>query len=222
MTIYTPNPILPSTKKSETVILLHGIWMKGPYLYLLAKRLRAQGYRATCFSYRSLQNSPSKTVAHLYHHIEGLEAEITHFVGHSLGGLLIQRLFEIYPKQRPGRVVTLGSPFTGSIVAQRLYTHPLGRHLLGRSTEDGLLIESLPPWQFTQKLGSVAGTWNFGIGQFITRLPYPNDGMVSVAETKLPGMADHCLVNTNHAGLPLSSIVAQRIVTFLRYGCFTQ
>jgi pimeloyl-ACP methyl ester carboxylesterase len=220
MTIYTSNSILPSTKKPETVILLHGIWMKGPYLYLLAKRLRTQGYRAICFSYRSLQNNPSKTVAHLYHRIEDLEAEITHFVGHSLGGLLIQRLFEIYPKQRPGRVVTLGSPFTGSIVAQRLYANRLGRHLLGRSTEDGLLIESLPPWQFTQNLGSIAGTWDFGIGQLITRLPHPNDGMVSVAETKLSGMTDHCLVNTNHAGLPLSSAVAQLTVNFLRYGRF--
>jgi pimeloyl-ACP methyl ester carboxylesterase len=220
MTINTPNPILPSAKKLETVILLHGIWMKGPYLYLLAKRLREQGYQAVCFSYRSLQDSPSKTIACLHQRIEDLEAEITHFVGHSLGGLLIQRLFEIYPKQRPGQIVALGSPFTGSIVAQRLYANRLGRYLLGRSTEDGLLIESLPPWQFTQNLGSIAGTWNFGIGQLITRLPHPNDGMVSVAETKLSGMTDHCLVSTNHAGLPFSSAVAQLTVNFLRYGHF--
>lgn len=220
--VYTPSSTLPAAKKPETVVLLHGIWMKGPYLYLLAKRLRAQGYRTICFSYRSLQDSPHKTIACLHRRIEGLEAEITHFVGHSLGGLLVQRLFEIYPEQKPGRIVALGSPFTGSIVAQRLYTHRLGRCLLGRSTEDGLLIESVPPWQFTQKLGVIAGTWNCGIGQLITRLPYPNDGMVGVIETKLPGMTDHHLVKSNHTGLPLSSTVAQLIVTFLRYGHFTE
>jgi pimeloyl-ACP methyl ester carboxylesterase len=217
-----PNPTLPSAKKPEMVILLHGIWMKGPYLYPLAKYLRTQGYQALCFSYRSLQDNPRKTITRLHRRIEGLETETIHFVGHSLGGLLIQRLLEVYPVQRPGRVVALGSPFTGSIVAQQLYTHRLSRCLLGRSTEDDLLIKNVPPWRFTQELGVIAGTWNLGIGQFIARLPYPNDGMVGVIETKLAGMTDHRLVRINHTGLPLSSAVARLIVTFLRYGRFTR
>lgn len=203
------------------MVLLHGLWLKGPYLYLLASRLRAQGYRALCFSYRSIQDSPSKTIARLHRRIENLEAERIHFVGHSLGGLLIQRLLEIYPEQRAGRVVALGTPFAGSIVAQRLHTHRLGRSLLGKSTDDGLLIERTPPWQLPQELGVIAGTWDFGIGRLIARLPQPNDGVVGVVETKLAGMTDHCLISSNHLGLPFSPTVARLVTTFLHYGRFT-
>ncbi|ADE14603.1 conserved hypothetical protein [Nitrosococcus halophilus Nc 4] len=218
MTVYSPpHP----AEKPETVILLHGIWMKGFCLYPLAKRLRAQGYRTICFSYRSLRSSLNETLVHLHRCIEDLEAETIHFVGHSLGGLLIQQLLERYPGQRPGGVVALGTPFAGSIVARRLYSHRLGRYLLGRSTEEGLLIESAPPWQFTQKLGVIAGIRDFGIGQLIARLPQPNDGTVGVIETKLAGMTDHCLVKTNHTGLLFSPAVAQLTGTFLRYHRFT-
>ncbi|ADJ28346.1 esterase/lipase family protein [Nitrosococcus watsonii] len=220
MTIHLPSST--PFKKKETVILLHGIWMKSLYLYPLAKYLSIQGYRTICFSYRSLQDSPSKTLHHLHNYLESLETETIHFVGHSLGGLLIQRLLKKYPKQTPGGVVALGTPFTGSIVAQRLYAHQLGRYLLGQNAEESLLIESAPSWQFTQKLGIIAGTRSFGVGQLITRLPQPNDGTVSVAETKLAGMTDHCLVRTNHTGLPLSPIVAKLTVTFLHYNRFSQ
>ncbi|QBQ55847.1 esterase/lipase family protein [Nitrosococcus wardiae] len=217
MTGYFPHP----PKKSEAVILLHGIWMKGFCLYPLANRLRAQGYRTVCFSYRSLRDSLNETLVHLHRCIENLEAEAIHFVGHSLGGLLIQQLLERYPEQRPGGVVALGTPFAGSIVARQLYSHQPGRYLLGQIIEEGLLIESAPPWEFTQKLGIIAGVRGLGIGQLIARLPQPNDGTVGVIETKLSGMTDHCLVRTNHTGLLFSPAVAQLTGTFLRYHHFT-
>lgn len=218
----TTNPPSFTAKTPEIIILLHGLWMKAPYLYLLAKRLRTQGYRTICFNYRSLQDTPSETVTHLNQLITGVEAEVIHFVGHSLGGLLVQHLLTLYPQQRPGRIIALGSPFNGSIVAQRLYAHRLGRYLLGRSTQAGLLIEGLPAWKFTQALGVIAGIRSLGIGRLITHLPPPHDGVISVAETKLSGMHDHCLVNTHHNGLLFSSTVVQRITTFLRYGYFTK
>ncbi|BAW80327.1 lipase [Candidatus Nitrosoglobus terrae] len=218
----TANPSFFTTKTPETIILLHGLWMKGGYLYLLAKRLRVQGYRTICFNYRSLQDTPSETVTCLNQFIMGLEAEVIHFVGHSLGGLLVQHLLTLYPQQRPGRVVALGSPFNGSIVAQRLYAHPLGRYLLGKSIKEDLLIKSLPTWEFTQALGVIAGIRGLGIGRLIVHLPPPHDGIVRVTETKLSGMHDHCLVNTHHNGLPFSSTVVQRIITFLRHGYFTR
>lgn len=222
MTVHGPNPGLFPAHRPETVVLLHGIWMKGVCLYPLAKRLRAQGYQTACFSYHSLQDRPSEILAHLHRRVKDLQAETLHFVGHSLGGLLIQRLLAQYPEKRPGSVVALGTPFTGSIVARRLYTDPLGRRLLGWNPKESLLIESAPPWQFTRKLGVIAGTRSFGMGQLVARLPQPNDGTVGVIETKLAGMTDHCLVRTNHIGLLFSPAVAQLVVNFLRYNRFTR
>lgn len=197
--------------------------MKGLYFYPLAKRLREKGYQAICFSYHSIRDNTDTIIQQLHRCTVNLETETLHFVGHSLGGLLIQRLFEAYPEQRPGRVVALGTPFAGSIVARRLYVHSSGRHLLGRSAEGGLLIESAPPWRHTQALGIIAGTRPGDIGRLIrliTPVPSPSDGTVSVAETKLAGMADHCSIDASHTGLPFSTLAAHQIDAFLKYGHF--
>lgn len=213
-------PFRLSRPASTIVILLHGLWMNGLCLYPLAKRLRAQGYRTVCFSYHSLRDSPSTIIQQLYRCTASLEAETIHLVGHSLGGLLIQRFLETYPQQRPGRVVALGTPFAGSMIAQRLYTHLRGQRLLGRCIEEGLLIEGVPPWQCAQALGVIAGTRPVGIGRLIAPLPPPSDGTISVMETQLEGMADHCLVDSSHTGLTFSTAVIQQVDAFLKYGSF--
>ncbi len=219
MTLSHPSPY-PSRSPSATVILLHGLWMNGLCLYFLAKRLRAQGYRTVCFGYHSLRDSPSTIIQQLYRCTASLETETLHFVGHSLGGLLIQRLLEAYSEPRPGRVVALGTPFVGSMVAQRLYTRLRGKRLLGRCAEEGLLLKGAPPWQYTQALGVIAGSRPVGIGRLITPIPFPNDGTVSVMETKLVGMTDHCLVDSSHTGLTFSTAVIRQVDAFLKYGFF--
>jgi hypothetical protein len=44
---------------------------------------------------------------------------------------------------------------------------------------------------------------------------------VAVEETRLPGLADHCVVETNHTGLLFSPEVAQLAAGFLRHGRFS-
>jgi len=39
----------------ETVVLVHGVWMTGLEMHVLARRLRACGYRTRVFRYRSLR-----------------------------------------------------------------------------------------------------------------------------------------------------------------------
>jgi len=43
---------------------------------------------------------------------------------------------------------------------------------------------------------------------------------VRVAETCLPGLADHCTVHASHSGLLLSAHAARQSMHFLRHGCF--
>ena len=59
-----------------------------------------------------------------------------HLVGYSLGGLVIRALFQFHPGQRPGRVVLLGSPQTGSRAAEQFRRFWLGRRLTGRSVAE--------------------------------------------------------------------------------------
>ena len=59
-------------------------------------------------------------VAQLAKFVERIDAEQVHFVGHSLGGLVLYRYFETAPCAQPGRVVFLGSPTVKSRTAERV------------------------------------------------------------------------------------------------------
>ncbi|CAH9018511.1 esterase/lipase family protein [Candidatus Nitrosacidococcus sp. I8] len=209
-----------STNKQETIVLLHGLWMYKFGLYPMAKRLRGYGYHVVCFGYPSVRRHPKEISDSLHQQIAQLENETIHFVGHSLGGLLIQHFFETYPNQRSGRVVALGSPFGSSKAAHKVYSLPLGRYILGKSTEEKLLLEPRSPWHFKQELGVISGTRSADLGKIITHLPLPNDGTITVEETKQEGMTDHCLLEINHNGLLFSPLVVPFIDRFLQMGHF--
>ncbi len=55
--------------------------------------------------------------AHLQTFVRSLDVPAVHFVGHSLGGLVIYRYFERFPEQAPGRAVFLGTPCVASRAA---------------------------------------------------------------------------------------------------------
>lgn len=202
----------------ECVVLVHGIWMTGIDLWLLAKRLRAAGFDTHVFSYASLRRSPAANADALQRWLERIDAEVVHFVGHSLGGLVLLHLFDRHPQQRPGRLLLLGTPVLGSALAGRLSRHRAGRMVVGRAVERGLL-GGAPSWRSEREAGVIAGDRAFGVGKLLGGLPHRNDGTVEVAETRLPGAA-HCVLPVSHSGMVLSPQVAKTAIKFLRHGRF--
>jgi hypothetical protein len=51
-------------------------------------------------------------------------------------------------------------------------------------------------------------------------LPKPHDGRVSVANTKLEGMADHVVVAASHPWLVRNAIAVAQTIAFLQGGMF--
>jgi len=85
--------ILPEEKFSEsTVVLVHGLWMPGWVMVLLGLRLKRCGFRTVIFSYPSMSNSLSQNAHILSDFVAGIASSHIHFVGHSLGGLLIMQM----------------------------------------------------------------------------------------------------------------------------------
>jgi len=206
--------------QEETVILVHGLWMNGFDMTVMRQRLAHSGYRSHRFSYHSLRHSPLQSALELQRTIAGVDAAVLHFVCHSLGGLIIRHLFHEHPDQRPGRVVTLGTPHQPSSAAMHLSRTVPGRWLLGRSTEQGLLGD-VPAWTGGHELGSIAGDLRSGMGMIITDIPRPNDGTIAVEETRLPGMKDHVTVHASHFGLLFSREVQRHVERFLATGKFS-
>ncbi|MGM0412967.1 MAG: esterase/lipase family protein, partial [Pseudomonadota bacterium] len=173
-----------------TVVLVHGLWMPGRDMALLARRLRRVGYSPEIFCYRTTRAPAPAHGADLARFVANRPEGEVHLVGHSLGGLVIRYALAAGIDrgiERPGRVVTLGTPHRGSSVARALAGHRTTRCLLGRAWEAGL-DGDLPPWTGARELGSIAGTRPHGVGQLFGPLERPHDGTVAVAETRLPGV----------------------------------
>jgi pimeloyl-ACP methyl ester carboxylesterase len=204
---------------SDHVILLHGLWMRGFTLLALRHRLERAGYSVELFDYASVFHSPDVSVENLLQRAHAAGAKKVHFVGHSLGGLIALQALQREPELTRGRVVCLGSPLRGSAVARTVARLPGGAFVIGKSL--GILREGLERWDGKQAVGGIAGRLPIGFGFAIGALASPHDGTVSVAETELPGLTDHCVVAATHTGLLFSDEVAEQTIAFLREARFS-
>ncbi|HEC28176.1 MAG TPA: alpha/beta fold hydrolase [Gammaproteobacteria bacterium] len=204
----------------ETVVLLHGLWMKSVVMQPLATRLRQAGFTTRCFSYPSVQTSPSGNAGLLHDFLLPLQTERLHFVAHSLGGIVLLHYFQQFNEVRPGRVVMLGTPVAGSAHARKISQLPFSELSLGKSIEQGLL-GGVPAWTGGRDLGMIAGTRGFGFGNLMGRSEGINDGAVYLDETRIPGLTDHISLAVSHSAMLLSRKVADQTIHFLKNGYFS-
>jgi len=201
----------------QPVLLLHGLLMRRPALWLLARRLRHRGFAPILFDYPSLWQSPAVAMQKLALRLYDMGAGPVHIVAHSLGGLVAVQACNQFQRLPTGRIVCLGSPLAGSSAARGLADKHLG-WIAGRSGP--LLRGGLAQLPAGRQVGMVAGVHSLGLGKFFGQLQGPNDGTVAVWETRLPGMAGHVTVPSSHSGLVLSPLVAELTGNFLETGHF--
>ncbi len=192
--------------------------MRGFTLMALRKRLERDGFSVDTFDYASVFHSPIVSVDRLLQRTNLSKSKKVHFVGHSLGGLVVLQALQKDPERATGRVVCLGTPLRGSAVARGLGKWPGGSFVIGKNLQ--ILSEGIERWTGTHEVGAIAGRLPYGLGVAIGGLSPPHDGTVSVEETKLPGLTDHCIVDATHSGLPFSGEVATQTIAFLRSGRF--
>jgi pimeloyl-ACP methyl ester carboxylesterase len=181
----------------------------------------AHGYDCRSFSYRTIGNSVQPVIEQLTRFVGGLDADRVHFVGHSLGGIVLHRYFEQARDLPPGRVVFLGSPTVKSRTAERVGRLPVLRSLIGRMVTDELVQPAgTREWRCERELGLIAGTRPIGLGRFFARFDEDCDGTIGVSETKLPGHTAHTTLPVSHMGMLASRAVADQVGEFLSSGRF--
>ncbi len=208
---------------STVVVYVHGLWLSGLEGGLLRRRLAQELNAETrAFSYASVKSSVSANAEALGKFLSAQRADTLHLVGHSLGGLVILKLFErgAADSLPPGRMVFLGSPLNGSRAALNLARLPLGKMLLGRGVHEELLSPRERRWRGQRDLGVIAGSLSVGLGKLVGTRGAPNDGTIFVDETRLPGISQHLVVPVSHTGLPFSQAVARQTGAFLHSGKF--
>jgi pimeloyl-ACP methyl ester carboxylesterase len=211
-------------KAGESVVLLHGLARTDRSFSKMEAALVDAGYDVINFGYPSRSND-----------IESLAAEVipsalsrakagneVHFVTHSMGGILIRQYLGKKPIENLGRVVMLGPPNKGSQVVDKLQDVPGFELINGPAgmqlgTGEMSVPSQLGPANF--EVGIVAGTRSINL-ILSTMLPSPDDGKVSVENTKLEGMSDHIELPVAHPFLMTNQRVIEQVIRFLKTGKF--
>lgn len=205
-----------------TVVLLHGLWLPGWTLALLARRLKARGFRPLRYDWDTTGANFEESARSLFEFVGEVGAEPLHLVGHSLGGLLARALLHHHHGEvAPGRLVTIGSPNGGSRTARMAVRNPLCHKITGRAVDE--LADGVPSgWRPPEReVGTVAGTLSVGLGRVFPGLEKPNDGVVTERESRLPG-ADSRSLHVSHTQMVVSPRVARLVAGFLEDGAFPE
>ena len=218
--------------RGKAVLLLHGLADVSSVMEPLAKRLEEQGgYRAFRVVYPSTRESIADHARSLARIIESLEGiEEIHFVGFSMGNIVIRRYLADQtdpargkrPDPRIKRMVMIGPPNHGSELAADLAGNPIFQAVAG---EPGQALGAHWVWE---ERSLAVPQFEFGIlagGQGNQKglnplLPGDDDGVVTVAGTRLAGAADFLVVPGLHPLLPRQSKVQECTLRFLKHGYF--
>lgn len=213
----------PLPGEGEAVVLVHGLGRTRASMAVLAQRLEWAGYRVESVGYDSRRDSFAEQVATLAAAAERCCADepVVHFVGHSLGGLIIRGYLGQNRPAGLGRVVLLTPPNQGSHFVEWLGDVPGADEALGTvgttlGTDSTDLPATLPPPDY--EMGIIAGNRSVQpIGPLA--IPGPDDGIVSVEQTRVEGVpvlvlprSHYLIMNSRHA--------ADAVIRFLRTGSF--
>lgn len=188
-------------------------------MWPLRRRLHDGGFQPYQFSYSSLRHPLPVITRQLWAKIQTLQGQPFHLVAHSLGGIIVMETLHRHGTAGLRRIVTLGSPLTGSAVARRMDRHALTRWPLGQARD--ALINGAPPLPTDIEVGSIAGNKALGMGRLMSPgSNVPGDGSVSIAETRPAGLSDHITLPLSHSGLQMSALAAKQTIAFLRHGRF--
>jgi pimeloyl-ACP methyl ester carboxylesterase len=198
--------------------MVHGLWF-GPWsLALLARRLRQAGFEPHSFRYRTTAADLEQHARTLRQFFGAVDGSPLHLVAHSLGGLVALKMLGLFPDLPAGRVVLLGSPLQGSVVARKSSRLPGGRRLLGAARP--VLESGFAALAAEREIGMIAGSLALGLGLLLGGTGGRGDGTVAVDETRAEGLRDHLVLPVTHTGLLFSRAVARAVCHFLQNGRF--
>lgn len=183
--------------------------------------MQANGYRVLNVDYPSRRFDLAGLAEWVRRPIESFLAGQTarvHFVGHSMGGLLIRYYLHRYPLATLGRIVMLGTPNRGSEIADLLQRFPPYRWLYGLAGQQLCTRTQHVPLD-SGEIGIVAG--NFSVDPLCSWIiGAENDGKVSVESSKPDVAHTHVVARASHSFMPSNKKVQQLVLEFLKNGRF--
>ncbi len=192
---------------ADLVVLVHGMGRTRLSMWPLERALEREGYAVLNFGYPSTDGGVAGLGARLGEAVREQPRPAgtrVHFVGHSLGNILVRWVLAHDAPPEVGRVVMLGPPNQGAQAASAAL--PWLGWLLDPLPDlvPGSAACALPPPAHVE-IGIIAGQ---------------DDVRVTLDETHLPGETAHVTVPAGHSFLMYRRDVQQHVLDFLREGRF--
>lgn len=224
--IFFTNASQAENVKGDYVVLLHGIARSSSHMESLAARLEAEGYDVINLDYQSTKHKLEKLIDLINEDISEklTEDKPAHFIGYSMGGLLVCGILSKHRPENLGRVIQLASPNDGSEVADFLKDNflykavygPAGQQLTTNNNSTEKMLGKVD-----YELGVIAGNSTIDpISSYI--IGGDDDGKVSIKSTKVKGMKDHVVVSASHTFFPSNKDVHKQTLYFLKNGTFNK
>jgi triacylglycerol lipase len=219
------SPAQSWAETGDYVVLLHGIGRTKVTMTLLEVYLSGRGYEVINIDYQSREKSIEGLVEDIDKILQGKRLDPfkkIHFVGYSLGGLVIRAYILKHKPKNLGRVVMMGTPNHGSEVADFLKDNYFYKEFFGPAGQELITDQSKLAKLYGKvdyDLGIIAGNLSIDpISSYI--ITGEDDGKVSVAGTKLEGMKDHIIVSATHTFMTNNPVVMRQVESFIKNGEF--
>lgn len=214
----------------EVVVLAHGLGRGETAMWRFAKKLESANYKVCRLDYSTIGKSVEKVIEQTNQQIDSCisKAPKVHFVGHSLGGLVIRAYLqnnqEKLKSYNIGNAVFMGTPNKGSELADHLSESwvmkvggEVSQSLMTGDSSFGNTIEEVNI-VMNINIGIIAGTKPSGLTK--KHFDGPNDGLVSVESTKLKSMKDFIAIDVEHTSMRNNDEVTKQTIYFLKNAVF--
>ncbi|RJX35428.1 MAG: alpha/beta fold hydrolase [Desulfurivibrio sp.] len=211
------------TAQREMIVLVHGFFRTRRDMAFLAGYCEKRGYLTFRPTLPAFFSSLEQCTAGFAKKLQQLPRDFQriHFVGHSMGGLIIRQYLAGHEVAGLGRCVLIGTPNSGTHlagIAEKHFGLALKIFKPVQSMLPGRLLIGPPRNQPPPEIGVIAGNRSTVLlGRFFTTA---SDGRVAVDAVPLTGQKDFIVLPYNHLQIHHRQEVAALVLQFIRTGGF--